>query len=101
MLQMAASTAGEMNLMTSQMNPYTDGPLGIVKDGAYVDLLLVDGNPLKNIELLLNPDKNFKIIMKDGVIYKNTLLHEMISLALDTQIKKTMPHMWGDYNYKE
>jgi hypothetical protein len=39
--------------------------------------------------------------MKDGVIYKNTLLHEMISPALDTQIKKTLPHMWGDYNYKE
>jgi imidazolonepropionase-like amidohydrolase len=100
-LKMATSTAGEMNLMTGKMNPYTDGPLGVVREGAYADLLLVDGNPLENIELMLDPGKNFKIIMKDGVIYKNTLLHELISPDLDIQIKKTLPHMWGDYNYSE
>ena len=72
-LKMATSTAGEMNLMTGKMNPYTDGPLGVVKAGAYADLLLVDGDPLKNIELMIDPGKNFKIIMKDGKIYKNTL----------------------------
>jgi len=32
-------------------------------------LLLVDGNPLDNINLIADP-KNFKIIMKDGTIYK-------------------------------
>ncbi len=72
-LVMATSTAGEMNLMTGKMNPYTAGPLGIVQAGAYADLLLVDGNPLKNILLMIDPDKNFQIIMKDGKIYKNTL----------------------------
>ena len=100
-LKMATSTAGEMNLMTGKMNPYKDGPMGVIKEGAYADLLLVDGNPLENIELMLDPGKNFKIIMKDGVIYKNTLLHELISPDLDIQIKKTLPHMWGDYNYSE
>jgi imidazolonepropionase-like amidohydrolase len=34
---------------------------------------LVDGNPLDNINLIADPAKNFKIIMKDGIIYKNTL----------------------------
>jgi len=72
-LVMATSTAGEMNLMTGKMNPYTDGSLGVVQEGAYADLLLVDGNPLENIELMIDPEKNFKIIMKDGRIYKNTL----------------------------
>ena len=72
-LKMATSLAGEMNLMTGKMNPYTDGPLGVVKEGAYADLLLVDGNPLEDIELMTEPDKNFMIIMKDGKIYKNTL----------------------------
>ena len=72
-LKMATSVAGEMNLMTGKMNPYTDGPLGVVQEGAYADLLLVDGNPLENIKLLVDPDKNLKIIMKDGKIYKNTL----------------------------
>jgi imidazolonepropionase-like amidohydrolase len=45
----------------------------VVREGAYADLLLVDGNPLENIDLIADPDKNFVIIMKDGVIYKNTI----------------------------
>jgi len=36
-------------------------------------VLGVEDNPLKNIELLANPEKNLKLIMKDGKIYKNTL----------------------------
>ena len=98
-LRMATSVAGEMNLMTGKMNPYTDGPLGVVKEGAYADLLLIDGNPLENIELMLDPDQNFKIIMKDGVIYKNTLLHDMITPEQGRKIRKLLPHMYGDYNF--
>jgi hypothetical protein len=37
------------------------------------DLLLVDGDPLADIALIADPQKNFRIIMKDGKIYKNTL----------------------------
>jgi len=37
-------------------------------------LLLVDGDPLENIKLIEDPDKNFLVIIKDGTIYKNTLL---------------------------
>ena len=36
-------------------------------------MLLVDGNPLENLDLVANPEKNFLIIMKDGKIYKNTI----------------------------
>jgi len=32
----------------------------------------VDGNPLKQLDLVADPDRNFLVIMKDGVIYKNT-----------------------------
>jgi len=39
----------------------------------YADMLLVDGNPLENIDLIADPHTNFVIIMKDGVIYKNTI----------------------------
>jgi imidazolonepropionase-like amidohydrolase len=44
-----------------------------VEQGALADLLLVDGNPLENINLIADPDKNFLVIMKDGVIYKNAM----------------------------
>ena len=55
------------------MNPYLDGPLGVIEEGAYADLLLVDGNPLDDILLLTDPEKNLNLIMKDGKIYKNKL----------------------------
>jgi imidazolonepropionase-like amidohydrolase len=54
------------------INPYP-GKLGVVEEGALADLLLVDGDPLENIKLLEDPDKNLLIIMKDGTIYKNAL----------------------------
>lgn len=50
--------------------PYP-GRLGVVQVGALADLLLVDGDPLSNIDLLADPQTKFQVIMKDGVIYKN------------------------------
>ena len=44
-----------------------------MEEGAFADLLLVDGNPLENINLVADPHKNFLIIMKDGRIYKDAL----------------------------
>jgi imidazolonepropionase-like amidohydrolase len=45
----------------------------VIEVGAYADMLLVDGNPLENIDLVADAEKNFLIIMKDGKIYKNTI----------------------------
>jgi len=47
--------------------------LGVVEAGALADLLLVEGNPLDDINLVAKSHKNFVVIMKDGRIYKNTL----------------------------
>ena len=43
-----------------------------LRAGQGADLLLVDGNPLENLDLVADPDKNFAVIMKDGVIYKDS-----------------------------
>jgi imidazolonepropionase-like amidohydrolase len=53
-------------------NPYP-GKLGVIEAGALADLLLVEGNPVANIDLIADPTTNFRVIMKDGRIYKNTL----------------------------
>jgi imidazolonepropionase-like amidohydrolase len=52
-------------------NPYP-GDLGVVKEGAYADLLVTEGNPLEDLTEVTNRD-HLKIIMKDGQICKNTL----------------------------
>jgi len=72
-LKMATHDNAQLFAMSGPRNPYQEGPLGVVVEGAYADLLLVDGNPLENLDLVADPDKNFVMIMKDGVIYKNTL----------------------------
>jgi imidazolonepropionase-like amidohydrolase len=69
-LIMATSTNAELLALSGPRNPYP-GKLGVVEEGALADLLLVDGNPLQNIELIKDPARNFLIIMKDGKIHKN------------------------------
>jgi imidazolonepropionase-like amidohydrolase len=71
-LAMATGTNAELLALSGKRNPYP-GKLGVVEQGALADLLLVDGNPLENINLIADPAKNFKVIMKDGRVYKNTL----------------------------
>ena len=45
----------------------------LIEEGALADLLLVDGNPLENLKLFEDPEKNLLLIMKDGKIYKNSI----------------------------
>jgi imidazolonepropionase-like amidohydrolase len=49
------------------------GVLGVIAPGAYADLLIVEGDPLRDLKVMIDPQKNLKLIMKDGVIYKNEL----------------------------
>jgi len=85
-LKSLTSIGGKLAALTGKNNPYPDGPLGVIQEGAYADILLVDGNPLKDItviggnsKLFDAPDrkageiKTIRLIMKDGKIYKNTL----------------------------
>ncbi|MEP4076291.1 amidohydrolase family protein [Haloferula sp.] len=87
MLKAATSTAGELVAMCGPLTSYHDGPIGLIEAGAYADLLIVDGNPLEDITVIGGNElwmkapmreagvgiETMKVIMKDGVIYKNTL----------------------------
>ncbi len=72
-LKIATHDNAQMLKLSGPRDPYQAGELGVVKKGAYADLLLVDGNPLENLYLIADPEKNFVVIMKDGKVYKNTL----------------------------
>lgn len=69
---MAAGANAELLAMSGPRNPYP-GKIGVIEADAYADLLLVDGDPIADIKLIADPEKNLKIIIKDGRIYKNTL----------------------------
>jgi imidazolonepropionase-like amidohydrolase len=72
-LKMATYDNAQLLNMSGKRNPYILGKLGEISEGAYADLILVNGNPLENIKLIEDPDKNFLLIMKDGVVYKRSL----------------------------
>lgn len=71
-LKMVTQDNGELLQLSGLRTPYP-GKLGVVEEKALADLLLVDGNPLKDLSLIANPEKNFLLIIKDGQIYKNTV----------------------------
>jgi imidazolonepropionase-like amidohydrolase len=72
-LRQATSVAAELVALSNTRNPYKAGALGVVEEGAYADLLIVEGNPLEDVRVLEDPAENLRLIMKDGVIHKNTL----------------------------
>ena len=50
-----------------------EGKLGVVEPGAHADLIAIDGDPLKNLELFLGEGKHLPMIMKAGKFHKNGL----------------------------
>jgi len=71
-LAMATGAGGELLALSGPRNPYP-GKLGVVEEGAFADLLLVDGNPLDDLKLIATPERSFVLIMKGGTTYKNLL----------------------------
>jgi imidazolonepropionase-like amidohydrolase len=71
-LKLVTHDNAQLLALSGPRNPYP-GKLGVVEVNALADLLLVEGDPIANLNLVADPDKNFVVIMKDGKIYKNTL----------------------------
>jgi len=65
--------AGKVLKWSGPLDPYPTYALGTIAPDAYADILLWDGNPLEDIDLILDEDK-LQLIMKDGLAYKNTLV---------------------------
>ncbi len=68
---MATADNAELLALSGNRSPY-QGKLGVIEQDALADILLVDGNPLENLDLIAEPDAHLVVIMKDGKIYKNT-----------------------------
>ncbi|TDG11840.1 amidohydrolase family protein [Seongchinamella unica] len=71
-LRQATSKAGRLLALSGRRNPYP-GKLGVIEAGAHADLLLIEGNPLEDMSVMTEYEDKFDLIMKGGVIYKNTL----------------------------
>ncbi len=71
-LRQATSKAGQLLALSGPRNPYP-GKLGVIEKGAHADLLLIEGNPLEDMSVMTEYEEKFDLIMKGGVVFKNTL----------------------------
>jgi imidazolonepropionase-like amidohydrolase len=71
-LRMATGENGDLLALSGDRNPYR-ATVGAIEGGALADILVVEGNPLEDISLIADPDRNMKLIMKDGQVFKNAL----------------------------
>ncbi len=75
-LRHATGNAGKVLAMSGPArNPYREGPLGVIQEGAYADILVWKGDPTKDIKIIEDEAK-LDFIMKDGEIFKNTVVEQ-------------------------
>lgn len=71
-LHKATGAAGELLALSGPRAPY-DGRLGVIEPGALADLLVIDGDPAKDLGWLDTPETSLRLIMKGGRLVKRTL----------------------------
>ncbi len=67
LLVMATGDTAALLASSGPRAPY-DGRLGVIEPGAFADLLVVDGDPTTDAALLADPERKFRVIVKDGRI---------------------------------
>jgi imidazolonepropionase-like amidohydrolase len=72
-LKMLTSGNAQLFELAGERNTYRGGKLGVIAEGAWADMILVDGDPIQDLSLIADPEGNFKLIVKNGQVVKNTL----------------------------
>lgn len=72
-LKIATSGNAELFQLSGARNPYKQAKLGVVQEGAWADLLIVEGDPTQDIGVLRDYERNLSVIIKDGTIHKARL----------------------------
>jgi imidazolonepropionase-like amidohydrolase len=70
-LVQATSESAQVIRMSGKLNRH--GNFGEIREGWIADLLLINGEPLDDISVLRDPEKNLVLIMKGGKIVKSLL----------------------------
>ncbi|MCM1185584.1 MAG: amidohydrolase family protein [Lachnoclostridium sp.] len=68
----ATGNFNDITKLTTYQNPYPDGEIGVLKKGSYADIVITNGNPVEDLDILGNTE-NILFVMKDGKAYKNKL----------------------------
>jgi len=69
--------------------------IGVFEEGALADLILVDGDPLPDLQVLAHPNRNLLVIMKNGTVYKSephTPGHSVTRVTVTTRVSAICLH---------
>jgi imidazolonepropionase-like amidohydrolase len=74
-MKMSTSLPGQFlrENVNQNRNDFIAAKLGVVEEGAWADVLIWKGNPIRDVSLILK-EENLKLVMKDGKVYKNLLV---------------------------
>lgn len=72
-LKMVTSGNADLFRLCGERDPYGSARIGEITTGAWADMLLINGDPTTDLNLLADPGPNIALIVKDGVIVKNML----------------------------
>jgi len=74
-MKMSTSAPGQFlrEEVDQSRNDFIAAKLGVVEEGAWADVLIWKGNPIKDVSLILK-EQNLQLIIKDGKVYKNLLV---------------------------
>jgi imidazolonepropionase-like amidohydrolase len=68
----ATGNINELIKLTTYQNPYPEGKIGVLEEGSFADILVVNGNPVEDLDVLADVN-NILFIMKDAKVYKNII----------------------------
>lgn len=72
-LKMVTSGNAELFRLAGDRDPYRSARLGEISVGAWADMLIINGDPTRDLNLIAGPAANIAVIVKDGALVKNDL----------------------------
>ena len=72
-LKQATSENAKLFELARTRNPYRAAKLGVIEAGAWADLLIYSGNPLEDINVVVDYKNTLDFIMKDGSVYMSKI----------------------------
>lgn len=71
-LKLVTYDNAELLALSGPRNPYP-GRLGVIETDALANLIIVNGDPITDLDLMVGLERNFLIIMKDSKLHKKSV----------------------------
>ncbi len=78
--------------MSGERNPFQEAKLGVIQGGAWADMLPVEGDLTKDINVLKDYQRNLAVIIKDGKIIRIRFHSNHFSRTRFPRLSRNLTH---------